>query len=292
MKRDGVSLAFSALNTCILTLLVIVTAYPMLYVLFASVSEPSLLMQHRGPLFMPLGFSTGAYKLVFKNPMVPTGYLNTLFYVVTTTAQCLVLTTVMAYVLSRENLYWRNSLMFMITFTMFFSGGMIPTFIVVKQLGIYNTRWAVIIPGAINTYNLIVMRTSMQAMPKGLDESAKIDGANHITILLRIVIPLSMPVIAVMTLYYGVASWNGWFQASIYLRKRELFPLQLIIREILLESDASDMMTELNSVDRNVNYTQLIKYAIVVVSSAPILCVYPFLQRFFVKGVMIGAIKG
>ena len=289
-RRNG--LVFDAINNFLLFIIVIVTAYPLIYVAVASVSDPNQLLMHRGILLKPLGFSTEAYSLLLQNPMIYIGYRNTIFYLIVTTAICMVLTTGMAYALSRENVYWSNAIMMMCTFTMFFSGGMIPTFLVVKGLGMYNSPWSVILPGAVNTYNLIVMRTALKALPKSLDESAMIDGANHFTILTSIVIPLSLPVIAVITLYYAVACWNGWFNASIYLRNREWFPLQLVVREILLQSSTEDMTVDMDSASRGLNYSQIIKYAIIIVSTVPILFVYPFLQKYFTKGVLIGAIKG
>lgn len=291
-RIDLLSRAFDWINDLLLGVMVVVTAYPILYVLLASISDPAELMAHHGILLKPYGFTLGAYALVFRNPMIPTGFMNTALYVITSTAISLVMTTMLAYVLSRKNFYWKNALMFFATFTMFFSGGMIPSFLMIQKLGIFNTRWAVILPGAISTYNLIVMRTSLMSLPDSLEESAKIDGASHWVILLRIVIPLSLPVLSVMLLFYGVDNWNSWFMPSIYLRKRELFPLSLIVREILMDSQTSNMMVEMDSAERGQNYSQIIKYTVIVISTFPILCVYPFLQKYFVKGVMIGAIKG
>lgn len=291
-RIDLLSRAFDWINDLLLGVMVVVTAYPILYVLLASISDPAELMAHHGILLKPYGFTFGAYALVFRNPMIPTGFMNTVLYVVTSTAISLVMTMMLAYVLSRKNFYWKNALMFFATFTMFFSGGMIPSFLMIQKLGIFNTRWAVILPGAISTYNLIVMRTSLMSLPDSLEESAKIDGASHWVILLRIVIPLSLPVLSVMLLFYGVDNWNSWFMPSIYLRKRELFPLSLIVREILMDSQTSNMMVEMDSAERGQNYSQIIKYTVIVISTFPILCVYPFLQKYFVKGVMIGAIKG
>lgn len=295
MKKNSYSVGertFDIFNYLFMCSMIILTLYPMLYVLFASFSEPGQLMMHRGILLKPLGFTTGAYQLVFKNPMISSAYMNTLIYVISGTTVSIVMTTIFAFVVSRRDLYWRNAIMIFVTLTMFFGGGMIPTYLVIKELNLLNTRWALIIPGAISTYNLIIMRTSFLAIPTSLEESAKIDGANDFIVFLKIIIPISMPVIAVMLLFYGVSNWNAWFDASIYLRSRELYPLQLVVREILLESKTADMMIELDSADRGNNYSELIKYSVVIISTVPILCIYPFLQKYFVKGIMIGAIKG
>ena len=282
---------FTVFNSAFMVLLVIVTLYPILYVVFASFSDPNLLAAHRGLLIKPLGFTLGGYSLVFANPNIPMGYLNTLFYVLVGTAINMFMTIVFAFVLSRRKLYWKAPLMVMVVITMYFSGGLIPLYLVIRQIGLLNTRWSLLLPAAISTWNLIVMRTSFQGIPASLEESAYIDGANDLTILLRIVLPLSVPVIAVMVLFYAVGNWNSWFSASIYLKNRALFPLQLIIREILIINNTNDMFTEVDNVDRG-NFQELVKYAVIVIATVPILTVYPFLQKYFVKGVMVGALKG
>jgi putative aldouronate transport system permease protein len=290
-KRTNGEKIFSVFNTAFMVFLVIITLYPMLYVVFASFSDPYLLAAHRGPLLKPLGFTLGGYTLVLANPNIPAGYLNTLFYVVAGTSISMVMTTIFAFVLSRRNLYWKAPIMVMVVFTMYFSGGMIPSYILIQRLGLLNTRWALLLPGAITTWNLIVMRTSFMGIPASLEESAYIDGANDITVLLHIIIPLSIPTIAVMVLFYAVGSWNSWFAASIYLRNRNLFPLQLIIREILIINNTNDMLREIENIDRG-NFQDLVKYSVIVIATVPILTVYPFLQKYFVKGIMIGALKG
>lgn len=221
--------------------------------------------------------------------MITTGYRNTLIYVVAGTAINLVATAIGAYVLSRRNLYFKNVLMMLIVITMFFGGGLIPTYLLINNLGMLNTIWAMLIPGMIGTFNMIIMRTAFQSVPISLEESAKIDGANDLIILFRIIIPLSMPVIAVMILWYAVGHWNSYFGALIYLRDRELFPLQLVLREILITNTTDSMMTEASG-DR-MAIADTIKYATIIVSTLPILLLYPFLQKYFVKGVLIGAIK-
>jgi putative aldouronate transport system permease protein len=203
----------------------------------------------------------------------------------------LFMTSLGAYVLSRRNLMLKSQLMIMITITMFFSGGLIPMYLLINDLGLYDTRWALIIPGAISTWNLIVMKTSFQGVPQSLEESARIDGANDFTILFRIIIPLSLPVMAVMLLFYAVGHWNSYFGALIYLTDADKFPLQLILRELLLANNMmQEMLTGVDSTERH-QVAQTIKYATVMVATLPILLLYPFLQRYFVKGVMIGSLK-
>ena len=281
---------FGVFNIILMLGLCFVTLYPFLYVLFASVSDAPSFLQHRGILLKPLGFNLDAYKAVFDNPMIIKGYQNTLFYVVAGTAINLFMTALGAYVLSRRDLYFKNIIMFFIVVTMVFHGGLIPSFILINKLGMMNTVWALLIPGAISTFNMIIMRTAFQAVPVSLEESARIDGAGDMRILFRIIIPLSMPVIAVMILWYAVGHWNSYFSALVYLRNREMYPLQLILREILIANSTDSMSTGVAADDKYA-VGETIKYATIIVSTLPIICLYPFLQKYFVKGVMIGAIK-
>lgn len=290
-ERSWGGRAFDAANAVFMIGLSVVTLYPFLYVLISSLSDPAWVVQTRGLIWFPHGFNLEAYRLVFQNPAILTGYANTLFYVVIGTALNILMTSLGAYALSRPLLMWRNAIMFLIVFTMFFSGGLIPTYLLVSNLGLLDSRWALIIPSAMSAYNLIIMRTSFQALPASLEESAKLDGANDFTILFRIVLPLSMPVVAVMILFYGVGHWNSWFNALIYLRTRDLYPLQLILREILITNSTDSMMTAVGGGDK-MPIGETIKYATIIVATIPILLLYPFLQKYFVKGVMIGAIKG
>jgi putative aldouronate transport system permease protein len=291
-KSSPGDIAFDVFLVVFMLLLIVITLYPLLYAFFASISDPQTLVRYRGILLRPLGFSLASYELVFKNPMIPTGYRNTLFYVVAGTTINLVLTTLGAYGLSRRNVMWKKPLMFMIVFTMFFSGGLIPTFLLVGvTLRMMDTPWALLIPPAISTWNLLIMRTSFESVPVALEESARIDGANDFQILWNIVIPLSMPVIAVMILFYSVYHWNAFFNALIYLRTRELWPLQLVLRDILIANLQLDMTSGSASGGDVMPIGETIKYSTIIVATVPILVVYPFLQRYFVKGVMIGAIK-
>ncbi|MFD0713526.1 carbohydrate ABC transporter permease [Paenibacillus sp. GCM10027626] len=290
MKRTAGELAFDVVNAVLLVLLSIATLYPMVYVLFSSISDPAQLLKHRGLLLTPQGLSLDAYKAVFRNPNIMVGYMNTLFYVGVGTSLNVLMTAFAAYGLSRKQVMWKNPIMFMIVFTMFFGGGLIPSYLLVQNLGMIDTRWALIIPGAVSAYYIIIMRTSFQGIPESLEESARIDGANDFTILFRVVLPLSLPVVAVMVLFYGVGHWNSWFGALIYLRNRDLFPLQMVLREILIQNDTEKMLTKTATVEK-AQVGETIKYATIMVATLPILFLYPFLQKYFVKGVLIGAIK-
>lgn len=289
-KKNWSEALFDWSNVSVLTLLSIATMYPFIYVLFASFSEPTEFIQHRGVLLWPEGWTWESYRLVFANPNIMSGYANTLFYVIVGTTLNLLFTALGAYGLSRKNVMWKNAIMFMIVLTMFFEGGLIPKYILMLNLDLIDSRWALVIPSLISTWNLIVMRTAFQGVPVSLEESARIDGANDFTILFRVIIPLSLPVMAVMVLFYGVTHWNKWFEALIYLRNRELFPLQLILREILIQNSTDSMMTAVSGGDR-MPVGETIKYATIIVATVPILLLYPFLQKYFVKGVMIGALK-
>lgn len=291
MKTSVSDKAFTVTNHILLLMLVIVTLYPLVYVAFASISDAAQLITHKGFLIRPLGISFEAYKSVFKNPAILQGYQNTLFILLFGVTTNLLCTSLGAYVLSRKNVMWNNVFIFVVVLTMFFSGGLIPLYLVVKGVGLIDSLWATILPFAINTFNLIIMRTAFMAVPESLEESAKIDGAGHLVILFRIVIPLSMPVIAVMILYYAVEKWNGWFYASIFLKDRELYPLQLILREILIANNTDSMSAGASAADM-FQIGETIKYATIMVASVPILILYPFVQKYFVKGVMIGAVKG
>ncbi|GIP02892.1 sugar ABC transporter permease [Paenibacillus lautus] len=282
---------FDMFNYALLTIITLCTLYPLIYVLFASLSDPTRYMQHSGILWKPLDMTFNAYRLVFDNPMIIQGYMNTFLIVSGGLVLNITLTAFGAYALSRKGLRYRKQLMLFIVFTMFFSGGLIPLYFTVKGLELTNTLWSLIIPQAISAFNLIIMRTAFEAVPDSLEESAKIDGANEFVILFRIMMPLCMPVIAVMLLYYGVSHWNSWFQAMIYLQDRTLYPLQLVLRELLLLNDASSMASGASGGEVAV-IGETLKHATIIVATVPILLVYPFLQKYFVKGALIGAIKG
>jgi len=290
IKRSKGERAFQVFNYAFLTVIMLVCLYPVWYVAMASFSDSNLLTQHTGLLFKPAGFSTDAYKKVFQNPMITKGYLNTLFILIVGVFLDLVMTSLGAYFLSRKRVMFKKPVMLFIVFTMFFSGGMIPFYINLKELHLTNTLWGLIIPFMIITSNLIILRTSFESIPESLIEAAQIDGAGHITILTTIVLPLSKAMLAVMVLYYGVSIWNSWFWASAILRNREMYPLQIILREILLSNDTSSMTAGASATDTEA-IGMTIKYATIMVATIPILCVYPFLQKYFTKGTMVGAVK-
>ena len=293
MKITGYKV-FSWVNVLLMLLILLVTAYPVYYIVVASFSSPQELSRHSGILWSVLKpFTTSAYKMVFRHALIFSGFKNTLFILVVGLVVNMVLTILGAYFLSVEGPMLKTPITFMIIFTMYFSGGMIPGYLNVQSLGLLNTRWSLILVGAISTTNLIIMKSAFQSIPSSLTEAARLDGASYLQILLKIMIPLSKATLAVLVLYYGVSHWNSWFSASIYIRDTELYPLQLVMRNILALQDQSmsGIMSDVSG-DEAAMVAELIKYALIVVGTAPILVLYPFLQKHFVKGVMVGAIKG
>ena len=282
---------FNVFNVFLMLVLILITFYPFLYVVFASISDSKLLMAHQGPLLYPLSANLASYKSVMRNKMIFSGYRNTLIILVSGLAISIFLNCLGAYVLSRRNIMIKKPLMLYIIFTMFFSGGLIPFYNLVNGLGLGDTLWAVILPGCINTFNLIILRTGFEGVPVSLEESAKIDGAGDVTILFKIILPLTLPVLSVIILYYAVAIWNSWFNAMIFIRNRDLYPLQLVLREILIGNDTSIMEGHVD-VGEAQSISETIKYAVIIVATLPILVVYPFLQKYFVKGTLVGAVKG
>ena len=265
--------------------------YPMLYVLFISVSSPEHVIR-RDVYLWPKGFNLTGYAIITTHKPFWTGYGNTLIYVTAGTIVNLFLTLLTAYPLSRYSFFLRRPLSLMITFTMFISGGMIPFFIVVANLGLYNTRWAMIVPFALSAWNVIITRSFFESIPDSLAESATLDGANDIIILTRIFIPLSGPIIAVITLYCAVGIWNGFFWAMVLLFDTKLHPLGVYLRRLLIQLQVEAVEGGVTGGMEQAAQMEYIKYAAIIVSTVPILLIYPFLQRYFVKGVMIGAIKG
>lgn len=277
----------------IMFLVTLVIAYPVIYVLSSSFSSPADVAAGRVILW-PVNPSLEGYKAVLTHRQIVSGYTNTIFYTVVGTLINLVVTFACAYPLSRKDFPFRKFFMVLFTFTMFFSGGLIPTYILITQIGMYNTRWVMIIPGALSVYNMILVRTFlMSTIPDELLESAQIDGCSDSYFFFRIVLPLSTAVIAVISLYYAVGHWNAYFNAMIYINKPELQPLQIILRNILISNQIN--MTEIQdaeSLASKQGMSDLLKHALIIVSSAPIMAFYPFVQKYFIKGVMIGSIKG
>ena len=295
MKRKKTKLryAFEIFNFLFMLGMIVVTLYPILYVVFASFSDSDALTRLGNRLLLkPVGFNTNAYAKALANPNILSGYLNTLFLVTVGLGVSMLLSILGAYFMSRKGVYLQKPIKMLIMCTMWFSGGLVPFYIVVRDAHLTNSLWSLILPTAISTYNMIILRTGFASIPESLIESARIDGAGHVLVLWRIVLPLAKATIAVVALYYGVSYWNAWFNASIFLKgSTDKWPLQLVLRQILIENDTASMMQGIGEGDKE-RIGEAIKYAIIIIATLPILCVYPFIQKYFVKGVMIGAVKG
>ena len=293
IRRSTGSRVFDALNILVLCLLGFVTLYPMYYILIVSISDGYFVSRNMVHWY-PMGVNVEVYKSILNYNYFMRAYGNTIVYTVVGTAINLVMTVLCAYPLSRKDLYGRGVIVALVTFTMFFSGGLIPMYLQIIGLGLQDSMWSLVLPGAISTYNMIVMRTFFQNIPDELHESAYLDGASDFTVLMRIILPLSGAMMATMTLFYAVGHWNSYFNALIYLNSREKYPLQLVLRNIVIQGSDTDMLNYAGTATETAStvVTQNYKYAAIVVAVLPILLVYPFVQRFFVKGVMIGSIKG
>lgn len=291
-KRGPFDIVFDGLIYLFMLLFFIIVAYPILYVLALSFSSREAVLNNE-VYIIPVGFNFDNYKLVLKHEFLPKAFLNSVFYTVFGTLYSMILTILGAYALSRKNYFGRDFIMFLIAFTMMFGGGMIPSYMLIKKLGLLNTRLALIIPFAVSQYNLIVMRTYMQQIPSAIEESAKLDGANDFVILFRIFVPMSKPVIATITLFYAAGQWNDFFSGLIYLDDKNKFPLQLVIRDLLITQNDATLNQGLAAQQGMPSLTPGgFRAAIVVVTVLPLLVVYPFIQKYFVKGVMLGSIKG
>ncbi|WP_240415302.1 carbohydrate ABC transporter permease [Paenibacillus periandrae] len=287
-KKFGV---FDAFNLMIMIGMLFVTLYPLYYMFIVSISSGNAVS--RGDvIWMPIDISWQAYKIVFDDPSIMRAYGNTLLYTTLGVGINLAMTSLCAYPLSRKGFYGRGVCSLLIAFTMFFDGGLIPRFMVINELGMVNTMWALLLPSAINVWYMILMRTFFQGIPDTLHESANIDGAGELRIFLRIVLPLSTPIIATMILFYAVGHWNSFFPALIYLNDKDLFPLQVILRNIVIQGDMASQGLDMGGIMGSLVIAQNIKYAVVFVAIAPILAVYPFVQKYFVQGVMVGSVKG
>ena len=260
--------------------------YPIWFVLMASFSDSTSVVMSRGLLLWPKNFSLKAYELVFQNKLFSNGFLNSIKLLAMSLPINLILTVMCGYFLACNGMMFKKPVAYMIMFTMYFSGGMIPQYLNVKELGLYNTHWAIVLTGALSVYNCFICRTAIQSIPDGLRESAYLDGANDLQILFKVIIPLIKPTLAVLAMYYGVGTWNGWFKASIYLKENAMVPIQNVLRSVLIMGE--DAGVEGAYVNE---YAETIKYAAIVVSTVPVLCVYPFLQKYFTKGVLVGAVK-
>lgn len=283
-------------NKILVWFFIIMISYPLIYILSASISDPSFVNSGKMWLF-PKDISFEGFKRVFESKEIWVGYRNTIFYTFLGTFINLAVTLPCAYALSRHDLVGKGVIMGLLIFTMFFDGGLIPTYLLVRDLNMLNTIWAMVIPNAASVWNIIVTMTFFRVtIPRGLEEAAEVDGASVFRIFFQIVLPLSAPIIAVMALFYGVGHWNSYFNALIYLSERDLFPLQLFLRDILIQQEiTAELMIQggnPEAIGEQARIASIIKYAVMIISAAPLLIIYPFLQRFFLKGVMIGSVKG
>ena len=284
---------FTILNYTILTLVLIVIAYPLIFVVSASFSDPQAVI--RGDvLLLPVNPTLRGYQAVFKNGKILTGFMNSVFYLVVGTCLNLVMTMLCAYPLSRKEFKARGFISLFFVFTMYFSGGMVPTYILVNKLGLLNTRLAMIIPTAMSTYNMIICRTYIvNSIPDELYEASQMDGCTPFKYMMKVIVPLSKPILAVLTLYYGVAKWNDYFNAMLFLYKDELQPLTIVMKEILIMGKVDmTQVTDASAVAKLQGMSELLKYSTMVVATLPVLMLYPLIQKHLVKGVMIGAVKG
>ena len=298
IKETRADRLFLLCNYAFVTVALLVVTYPLLYIVSASISNPKLVAS--GEMWLwPKDITFEGYKRVFNSRQIWNGYANTILYTLAGTAVNLLVTLPAAYALSRKDFVFRNFFMGMFMVTMFFGGGLVPTYLLVKELGMINTMWALIIPSAASIWNIVVTRTFFQsAIPTELQEAAQMDGCTNLRLFIRIVLPLSLPIIAVMALFYGVGHWNSYFSALIYLNDSGKYPLQLVLRQILVLQEMSaqggtmvDAATA-TAANTKAEIAALVKYAVIIVSTLPVIAVYPFLQRYFVQGVLIGSLKG
>ena len=291
MKTSLGDKIFVVINSAILICLCIITLYPIWYVFCASMTSNTYLVSHPGILLWPHEMTFGAYKLAFSHPLLLSGYTNTLIILAVSLPINILMTLFAGYFMASKDVMFKPLLQGLIMFTMFFSGGMIPAYLNIRDLGLYNSLWALILPGALSVYNSIIFKTAIESVPESLKESAYIDGANDVIILFRIIVPLIKATLAVLLLYYGVGHWNAWFNASIYLKDNEKLPIQNIMRAILIAN--SNVLNSAAAENDQVNqFAEAIKYSTIILTTVPVLCIYPFIQKYFVKGVMIGAVKG
>lgn len=284
---------FDGANLLILVMAVLIVLYPLYFVVIASFSDP-VAVQSGEVLLTPKGFTLDGYKAILKDQSIIRGYMNSMFCVVVGTAINLFFTITCGYALSKKTLPFRNGIMFYLMFTMFFGGGMIPTYLLVKNLGLINSLWSLILTDAVSIMNVIIVRTYFQtSIPNELYEAALIDGCSEIKAFIKIALPLAKPIIAIMVLFYGVGQWNQLFKGIIYIQNEQLYPLQLVLRNILIQntSTASTTMDSASFLAQQ-RMSELIKYGVIIVGSLPPLLIYPFVQKYLKKGIMIGSVKG
>ncbi|MHA6484996.1 carbohydrate ABC transporter permease [Paenibacillus sp. strain BS8-2] len=282
---------FDVVNVIIMLVVVVVTLYPFWYMISVSLSGELAVMQGKVSLW-PVDFTLGWYETVFADPRIGTGYRNTLLYAVLGTAITLMATSMGAFALSQKRMIFRKGILLAIVFTILFGGGMIPSFLVIKEIGILNTIWAMVLPGAVGTFNLLVFRTFFEGLPEELYDSGRIDGLNDLGLFFRIVMPLSKAVYAAIGLFAAVGIWNNFYSAILYLRNPDLFPLTMILRDLIIKGTLATEMAVQASVGGDLVTTDALKFATIMATTLPILLLYPFLQKYFVKGVMLGSVKG
>jgi len=285
---------FAVFNYLIMIFICVVTLYPLWHIAMASISDPVAVLSNRGFYFLPRGIlNFKGYQLVIENPNISNGFVNTIWYLVVGTILCMLVTILGAYVLSRKGPYWNRPIMFMIIFTMYFHGGLIPFYIMVRNMGLLDSHWSIVLPVMVNTWNLIILRTSFSGVPDSLVESARIDGASELRIIWQIVVPCAQATVAVIILFYAVGFWNMWFNPSIFLTDRSKWPVILVLRDILIRNDTNSM-TQVSAIGQTTQeaYRMLVKYCTIIVATVPILVIYPFVQKYFVGGIMIGSLKG
>ena len=293
IRRSREDRIFDLFNVTVMTVVLLAVLYPLYFIVIASVSDPDLVGAGR-VWFWPRGLTAEGYQRIFNDDSILVGYRNSLIYMTVGTGINLALTLTGAYALSRKDMLGRNLFMMLLAFTMFFHGGLIPRYLLVKNLGLLNSLWAMVLPNAVVMWNLIVARTFFQTnIPDELLEAAQMDGCSNMRFFAQVVLPLSQAIVAVMLLFYGVMHWNAFFDALIFLRSRELYPLQIVLRDILIQAEVmSQMLEDLDTVAEQQRIAEIIKYGVIIVASLPVLILYPLIQKYFVQGVMIGAIKG
>lgn len=292
-SADSKDKMFIVCNYIFLAFVAVIVLVPLLFIVSASFSDPNAVINGKVWLF-PVNPTLRGYEAVFKNPKIMVGFANSFFYMIVGTAVNIIFTVCCAYPLTRKEFPARNKIAALIVFTMYFSGGIIPTYLLVKNLGLINTRWAMILPVALNPWNMILCRTFIaNSIPDELYEAASLDGCTPFGYLIHVVVPLSKPILAVLVLYYGVTHWNSYFNAMIYLKDQALYPVTLFLREILINSTVDPtMLADASAAEAAQGLTELLKYSVIVVASIPMLIIYPFVQKYFVSGVMVGAVKG
>ena len=292
-KMTPIRVIFNIINYGFMIIFAFLCFIPIWHVLMSSISDPRLLMSSSGVIFKPLGNITfEGYKLVLKNSEILVGYGNTIMYVIFTTCLGTLLTAIAGYLISHKSFLPAKFLTIFILFTMMFSGGLIPTYMVIRGLGFINTRWALLLPSLMNAYYIMMMKSAFEQLPVSFEESARLDGAGSMTILFKILLPLVKANLAVIVMFTVLMQWNSWYPASIYLpRTREYWPLQLFMRELLVQNDASKVITSSQSIGAANFTSNLVKYCVTIVGTLPVLCAYPFAQKYFVTGVTMGGVK-